>query len=189
MILHLSIVTVASPLLAYGVAAYLPAMRNFRDAISWLLLATVFEMVVVWGWHVPVLHSYAALHDGAFVLQQLSFLLAGLAVWTAAFNAGSPAAAAAGSIALFLTFMHMSMFGLLLTLAPRLLYPPELCLGAFGLNSLEDQQFGGLLMAVVGGMPYLAGAAVSAYRALGRDERPDTEVSGRPVLNRAKSNS
>lgn len=177
MILHLSIVCLAAPLLSYGLAAYLPAMRQFRNALSWSLLAAFFEMVVVWGWHIPALHTYAALYDTAFVLQQISFLAAGLAVWTMAFNARSRAAAAAGTLGLFLTFMHMSMFGLLLTFAPRLIYPPELCLGAFGLSPLEDQQFGGLLMAVAGGMPYLAGASLLAWRALGQPVAADAALT------------
>lgn len=163
MILHLGLVTVASPLIALGIAPWVVASARFRDAISWALLASLFEMVVVWGWHVPLLHALAARHDTVFILQQASFLAAGLAVWTAAASARSRAAIASGGIALFLTFMHMSMFGLLITLAPRLIYEPDLCLGAFGLSSLDDQRFGGILMAVTGGMPYLLGAAIAGY--------------------------
>ena len=50
----------------------------------------------------------------------------------------------------------MTMFGLVLTLAPHLIYDPALCLGAFGFDRLGDQHFGGALMAVGGGLPYLA---------------------------------
>jgi putative membrane protein len=67
---------------------------------------------------------------------------------------------------LFLTFTHMSMFGLVITLAPRLIYDPSFCLGAFGLTSLDDQRLGGILMAVCGGLPCLLGAVVILWRFL-----------------------
>lgn len=169
MILHLGIVTFACPLIALFLGRLVPSPTERGDALSWALLASFFEMVVVWGWHMPVLHALAARNDAAFVCQQLSFVLAGLAVWTVAASARTRAAAGAGALALFLTFMHMSMFGLLITLAPRLIYEPDLCLGAFGLSSLDDQRFGGILMAVLGGMPYLLGTAITAYRFVAED--------------------
>ena len=44
-----------------------------------------------------------------------------------------------------------------MTLTPILLYDPELCRGAFGLDRLQDQHLGGVVMAVGGGLPYLIG--------------------------------
>jgi putative membrane protein len=168
MLLHLGVVVVASPLIAFGLAPRLSAPASLRDAFSWCFLAATFELVVVWGWHVPLLHD-AQGHDFAlFVLEQLSFLAAGLGLWTAAFAAGSTRTAAAPLFALFFTFSHMTMFGLVLTLAPRLIYDPDPCRGAFGLDRLADQQLGGILMAVGGGLPYLLGTAWAASRLLGR---------------------
>lgn len=65
-----------------------------------------------------------------------------------------------------MSFMHMSMLGVLLTTVPALLYAPELCLGGFDLGPLEDQQLGGVLMAIGGGLPYLAGGVFFAHRLL-----------------------
>jgi putative membrane protein len=166
MVLHLGLIVLAAPLLAYGIAPLLRPLVEFRSALSWGALAALFDMVVVWGWHIPLLHALSARYDAIFVLQQLSFLAAGLAVWIVAFNARSRAAAGVAALVLFLTFTHMSMFGLVITLAPRLLYDPSFCLGAFGLSSLEDQRLGGILMAVCGGLPYLAGAAAVLWRVL-----------------------
>jgi putative membrane protein len=80
------------------------------------------------------------------------------------FAGGSRAAFGIGMFAMLLTFMHMAMLGVLLALAPNLLYAPELCLGAFGLDRLDDQRLGGALMAVGGGLPYLIGGVALAYR-------------------------
>jgi putative membrane protein len=157
MMLHLGVVAIAAPLIAFGLAVHIPPITNFGTALSWCLLALLFEMVAVWGWHVPLLHDAAARNTSLFVLEQASFLVAGLAVWTAAFTARSRETAPAAAIALFLTFSHMTMFGVILTLTPILLYDPDLCRGAFGLDRLQDQHLGGVLMAVGGGLPYLIG--------------------------------
>ena len=113
MMLHLGVVVIAAPLIAFGLAIHIPPITNFGTALSWCLLALLFEMMAVWGWHVPLLHDAAARNTSLFVLEQASFLVAGLAVWTAAFTARSRETAPAAAIALFLTFTHMTMFGLI----------------------------------------------------------------------------
>lgn len=168
MLLHLGIVVVAGPLLGLGLALRLPPIARFGDALSWCLLASFFELVAVWGWHVPLLHDLAGHSDLAFALEQMSFVLAGLVVWTAAFACRTSQTAPAAMIGLFLTFAHMSMFGLILTLVPTLIYDPSLCGGAFGFSKLDDQHLGGILMAVGGGLPYLGGTAWAGYRMLAR---------------------
>ena len=122
-------------------------------------------MLVVWGWHVPALHTAAALRPGAFALQQVTFLLAGILVWLPGFARGRRAAAA-GAAALIASFVHMTMLGVLLALAPRPIYPAEVCGGALGLDPLADQRLGGALMAVMGGFVYLGGAICSIARLL-----------------------
>jgi putative membrane protein len=166
MLLHLGVVVVAAPLLAGGIAPRLPMPDDFRTALAWCLLAAAFEMLAVWSWHVPGMHDAAGRNSVLFAFEQGSFLMAGLAVWSVAFAARSRAATAAAAISLFFTFTHMSMFGLILTLAPRLLYDPDLCRGAFGLGQLEDQHLGGVLMAVEGGLPYLIGTVWAVSQAL-----------------------
>jgi putative membrane protein len=168
MLLHLGVVVVASPLLGYGISQYLRPPKTLGEAFSWCFLAAAFETTAVWGWHIPLLHDAQGHNFTLFVLEQLSFLAAGLGLWTAAFAAGGPRTAAAPLLALLLTFSHMTMFGLVLTLAPRLIYDPNLCRGAFGFGRLADQQLGGILMAIGGGLPYLLGTAWAAWQLLNR---------------------
>jgi putative membrane protein len=165
MILHLGVIVVAAPLLAASVAPWVPTPRSFGDAMRWYLLAAAFEMLVVWGWHIPLLHDAAGHAPVLYVVEQASFLTAGLALWTAIFSARTAAGAGAGAIAAFLTFSHMSMFGLVLSLAPALIYDPDLCQGAFGLDRIGDQHLGGALMAT-GGLAYLAATAGLCKRAV-----------------------
>jgi putative membrane protein len=166
MALHLAVIVVVAPMLAYGLSRRLPPLASVSNALNWGLLAALADMVIVWGWHVPLLHDLAARSLPLTYLQQLSFLVVGLAVWTVALAAATRQAQAIAALVLFLTFMHMSMFGVVLTLAPALLYDPSVCLGGFGLSSLDDQRLGGILMAIAGGLPYLCGTAFVIYRFL-----------------------
>ena len=187
MALHLAVIVIAAPLIGYGLSRRLPPLTGLREAINWGFLAALADMVIVWGWHVPLLHDLAGRSLPALYLQQLSFLVAGLAVWTVVFTAAWREARAVAALVLFLTFMHMSMFGVVITLAPALLYDPSLCLGGFGLSGLDDQRLGGILMAIAGGMPYLCGTAFLVYRFLEGDastapfaDSPPAPSSARP---------
>ena len=61
----------------------------------------------------------------------------------------------------FVTMLHMSGLGALLTLAPHVLYRDDPTIVAqFGLTTLEDQQLAGLIMWIPAGTIY-AGAALT----------------------------
>ncbi|WP_084410200.1 cytochrome c oxidase assembly protein [Fulvimarina manganoxydans] len=166
MILHLSIVSLAAPLIALGIALAWPNRLPPLFGLGAAIGASLFDMFVVWIWHAPVLHESAATTRAIFVLQQLSFLAAGLFVWTSALSGVTRRERAIGSLTLIGTFLHMTMLGVLLGVTPRLLYSPSVCIGAFGVSGLEDQWLGGVLMATVGGLPYLVAALVLAGLAL-----------------------
>ncbi|MBM9593011.1 cytochrome c oxidase assembly protein [Roseitranquillus sediminis] len=156
MALHLSVMLLAAPLVALGLAR----LGTLPPRGPWLavaLAAGLAELVVVWGWHVPVLHESAAMFPRIFAIQQASFLAAGVLVWLPGLAGSERRAAAAGMLAMLMGFMHMSVLGVLLTLAPRLIYSPDVCQGILGLGPLDDQRLGGLMMAVGGGLPYLLG--------------------------------
>ncbi|SHF64583.1 putative membrane protein [Loktanella atrilutea] len=139
MVRHMGLVAVVAPLLVIG---FPKATRIF--AVS-PLAATVFEFVIVWGFHLPALHEGAAFSTPAFVAEQTLFLLAGLCVWAGCLRGGG----LAGAGGLLLTSMHMTLLGALLTLAPRVLYVPG-CVG-----SLAEQQLGGMMMLAIGTPVYL----------------------------------
>jgi putative membrane protein len=116
---------------------------------------------VVWGWHAPLLHLAARHHPAIFVLEQGSMLVVSLWLWLAILGgpaASRPVRAAAGLIALVLTFSHMTMLGAVLTLSPRDLY-------GHGADGLADQQRAGAVMIAAATVTYL-GAAVWLSRLL-----------------------
>lgn len=170
MLLHLGVVALAAPLLAIGLARSGVRLGGLPHIRVWTFLVFTAEMLVVWGWHAPLLHEAAALHVWAFVAQQFSFLAVGLAVWLLGFAVQSRHGTVAAMFGFFLTFVHMTMLGVVLIMAPKLIYPAELCLGAFGFAQLEDQRFGGILMAAWSGVVYLGGAVALGSRLLASGE-------------------
>jgi putative membrane protein len=164
MVMHMGVVAVAAPLLALGLAGTRcdPLRRLSPAALA--MPVTVFELLVVWGWHAPAAHEAARHTVSLLILEQGSFLFAGLLLWLTALaplHRAGVAGRGAGVLSLFLTSMHMTLLGSLLALAPRLLYHP-LPLSAVNLarTPLEDQALGGLIMLAVGGAAYLLGAIV-----------------------------
>jgi putative membrane protein len=160
MAMHMTVVAVAAPLLAIGLAgsAADPVLRASR--VFSPMLAAVLEFMVVWSWHAPLLHHAARDALAMRVLEQGSFLLVGLWLWLAAFGGGahrSRERTAAGIGGLLLTSMHMTLLGVLLAGAPRALYAHAHAT-ASATSALQDQQLGGVLMLAVGGSVYLGGA-------------------------------
>lgn len=165
MAMHVAVVALAAPLLAAGLAgSALDPVRRWPALLPAVPLS-VLELVVIWGWHAPALHHLSRHETWALALEQGSFLFAALALWLAALGgvrAAWRARALAGIGGLLMASMHMTLLGVLLALAPRVLYGHGAGLAA----ALADQQQGGVLMLIGGGTSYLAGALYLLLRLL-----------------------
>ena len=160
MTMHMGVVAVASPLIALGVAG--GRFDPVRHLPSWFapVPVSVLELCVVWAWHAPAMHHAARHQPAAMVVEQGMFLICGLLLWLSAFGGddrqdSSRSRRAAGVVGLLLTSMHMTLLGALLALAPRPLYSHAEAFSS--LKPLEDQQLGGAIMLIVGGISYLTG--------------------------------
>ncbi len=147
---HLLVALVAAPLLASGFARGRPmgtALPAFAFAAA------------LWFWHAPITYAATFAPDGIAYWAMHGTLL-GSAVWLwAALLRGRPEGAALAGI---VTAIQMGVLGALLTFAPRVLYAAHdggVTL-PWGLTALEDQQLGGLLMWVPGGL--LLGVVLAA---------------------------
>lgn len=141
------------------------AMRVLtRPAIAWLAHAGT-----LWIWHAPLLFQAAVRHQPVHDTQHISFLLGALVFWWALLEGrGGSSRQVAGVFYLFTTLVHTSVLGALLTFATRPWYPvygPTA--PAWGLAPLEDQQLGGLIMWVPGGIVYLAAGLALCAALLG----------------------
>lgn len=127
---------------------------------TWRLLsapaaAWALHGVALWAWHLPVLFEAALASEGLHALQHTSFLLSALLFWWAPLG-GSRRGLGAAMAYLFTTMLHTGALGALLSLSPTLWYPAYGDrAAALGFDPLEDQQLGGLVMWVPGGLAYL----------------------------------
>jgi cytochrome c oxidase assembly factor CtaG len=120
--------------------------------------ATLLHGVAIWAWHAPLLFDAAVANVAVHRLQHLSFLLTAILFWWSVFRRGE---SGVGAWHLFITMLHTSVLGALMTLAPRVLYEAQTAASAeWGLTALEDQQLAGLIMWVPAG-PIYAGAALT----------------------------
>src|SRR5690606_13880360 len=77
MVVHMSVVAGIAPL----VAAYISGSRyDLTMRLPWFtpVFASILEMVVVWGWHLPVSRRLAEVHVIVTILEQMSFIGVGL---------------------------------------------------------------------------------------------------------------
>ncbi|MDB5895586.1 MAG: cytochrome c oxidase caa3 assembly factor family protein [Rhodoferax sp.] len=200
MVQHEMMMIVAAPLMVLGrplaawVWAFGPSGRARlgqavrRPAVvqawRWLnapLIAWSLHAVALWGWHVPAMFGAALRHPAWHFVQHTSFLATALLFWSAVLeHQRQHAASGAAMLALFTTMVHTTALGALLTLAPLPWYPAYgTTTSALGIDLLQDQQLGGLVMWVPGALAYLfAGLAVTA-RWLRRAALPGGTMPGK----------
>lgn len=153
MLMHMLVVAVAAPFIAIG----LPAVKQ-DSLLTAPIPASMVELAVVWGWHAPWLHHLARHNAWGIILEQFMFIVCGIWLWYSSLkNKGQ------GVIGLLLTSMHMTLLGALLSLSPRPLYQHH------G-DNLLDQQIGGSIMLVLGGLSYFIGGVWLTLKLL--KERP-----------------
>lgn len=155
MVAHMAVVAIASPLIAIG----LPWRFGGPMPVALPVLASLFELLAVWGWHAPAMREIAETSVPGTIAEQVTFLFAGMFLWSTSFAApDSRLHAATGAGALLLTSIHMTLLGALLALSPRPLYGSgEVTCFGVALDAGQDQQLGGVVMLAVGAVVYLSG--------------------------------
>lgn len=152
---HVLLVALAAPLLAMS----MPAIPR-----RGLTAAVVVQAAVFWAWHAPAAYGWALGHDGGYWLMQASLLASALWFWAAV----SSAPALAGAVALLAAMVAMGLIGAVLTFSQSPLYAPHLAsTWAWGLDPLEDQQAGGLIMWAPAAAIYLLAALAAVGRGIG----------------------
>jgi len=176
MVQHELLMLVAAPLLVVGrpLGAYLWALpRGWRrhawracrvsgaqGFVRWLsgpVTAWVVHALALWLWHVPVLFEASVRSDWVHTLQHSSFFGTALVFWWAIMRPGAGQGTQALAIVYILTTaIHTAVLGALLTLSPGVWYSIyEETAFRWGLDALEDQRLGGLIMWVPAGFVYL----------------------------------
>jgi cytochrome c oxidase assembly factor CtaG len=155
---------------ALGRFFHRPGWRTPWLVVTGPLAAWLVHALALWLWHIPSWFEAALASDGIHALQHASFFVAALLYWWSVLGARRNAGAAMAS--LFTTMIHTAALGALLALSPVAWYPTYADRTiAFGLDALEDQQLGGLVMWVPAGFGYVACGLAIALRWLRRDDR------------------
>lgn len=161
---HLVILLGAAPLLAAG----LRAPRGVSSP-GWLVAGSAAFALALWAWHMPAPYGLTFRSGLAYWTMHLTLLGTAVWLWRGLLAGARPDAALLAGLA---TAAQMGALGAFLTFAPRPLFAPHaLSTAAWGLTPLEDQQLGGLLMWVPGGLLFAAVALAALAHAV-REPRP-----------------
>lgn len=160
MIAHMGVVAGVAPLVAISLSG---TRFDFPARWPWFspIVASILELAAVWVWHIPALRAVSESSPFIAALEQITFLVAGLALWLSCLGgleAGRDGRRMAGAIGLLFTSMHMTLLGALLALSPRALYGSgDVSCFSIPLTPIVDQQAGGVIMLLVGAAIYLVG--------------------------------
>lgn len=165
MVQHMLMMVLIAPL--YVIARPLPQWAALHGGAVRLLFAPLLRCVqypmlaasihaaVIWFWHAPKFYVLALEQSWWHVFEHFCFLLSAGVFWWAVLRCQKRAAPRA-LLALLFTLMHTGFLGALLTFAPGSLYGEG--------RALADQQLAGLLMWVLGGLPYFCAASWIGWR-------------------------
>ena len=200
---HEILMLVAAPLLVFGqpLFAMLWALpRAGREtwgrwsqtpfvARSWTAITGPFTVFLLhafalWIWHTPRLYEAALHSEAVHAVEHLCFVLTAALFWWAMIH-GRYGRIGYGIAVLyiFLTAIHSSVLGALMTISPDVLYPDYVATGLpWHVDALEDQQLAGLLMWVPSGLVFIMfGLALFAAWLGQSDKRVDLGSTAIPV--------
>jgi putative membrane protein len=155
-----------------GGVARIGVLRRIWHKCTEPIGAWSLHAVAIWVWHVPLFFAAALANEAVHIAQHTCFLGSALFFWWSVFgHAGRRGGASIAS--LFTTMLHTSLLAALLTFATKPWYAHYAQASLFGLSPLEDQQLGGLLMWVPGGLAYLIAGLYIVAAWLGPATRAD----------------
>lgn len=186
MVQHLLLTLVVPPLMIAGTPGWMlrPLLRRPAlfvaarklTSITWCFV--IFNVVLAF-WHLPPLYNLALATHGVHIAQHLMFIAASVLMW---WPLMSPlpelprAAYPAQMLYCFLMVIPMSIISIYIAMADTLLYPAYAAAPRIlGITPMQDQQYGGLIMWIPGGVFFYAVMTVVFFKWSNRGE--DTEAS------------
>ncbi|HEX4440606.1 MAG TPA: cytochrome c oxidase assembly protein [Thermoanaerobaculia bacterium] len=152
--------------------------RRKTVARTWRILtgaATVWVLhgAALWIWHLPILYQAAVRDDRIHALMHVCFLFTAALFWWALIHGRyGRLGYGIGVLYVFLTGLHATALGALMTVAPRPWYALYRMRGpGAGVDPLEDQQLAGLLMWVPFGIVFVVVGLALFAAWLGEAER------------------
>ena len=166
MVQHLLLTLVAPPLLIVGTPAWMlrplvTVPRVFRVARIATLPVVAFVMfnAVFVLWHIPALYDLALRERGVHILEHLMFLVAAVMMWWPVLGRLPELPRPSYLVQMLYLFVHPTVpavLGAIITFSDGVLYEwyaaaPRI----WDLSAHTDQQIGGIIMWIPGGLAYL----------------------------------
>ena len=194
---HLLLMLLVPPLLLVGLEPedvrallHVPALDRAERLLSYPPLSWSLAVATLWIWHAPALYDLAVQYEGVHIVQHLTFLVTSTIFWwpiVVALPERRRLPHLTGVIYLLGASFSSAILGVIITFAPCGLYPAylhpvdpagllPLIRNGWGLSPTTDQQLGGALMWVLGGLTYLLATVAVLARWYGEpeeDELPD----------------
>jgi putative membrane protein len=194
MVQHLILTLFVAPLFVLGTPGWMlrPALRvKWVDAMARAVtgprVAFMIFNVVVAAWHLPPLYNTAMAYHNVHIFQHLMFLVAAVVMWwpiTSPLPELPRLSYPGQMLYLFLMSIPMSIIAIYVAMADRVLYPaysaaPRL----WGITPLADQQIGGLIMWVRGGLYFFLVMSIVFFRWSegGQDSAAGAQVGWKPA--------
>jgi putative membrane protein len=191
MVQHLLLALVIAPLLIMATPGWMlrPALRSRGVAATARWVTNPFRAfaifnVVFAGWHLPPLYNTAMAHHWLHIVQHLMFLVAAVLMWWPILSPMPELPRLAYPLQmlyLFLMSIPMSVVAVYIAYADSVLYPAySIAPRIWGISPMQDQQIGGLVMWVPGGLYFFTVISVIFFRWQQRDG--DESVAGAQIL-------
>ncbi len=192
MVQHILLTLVAPPLLLVGTPGWMlrPLLRN--DRVKRVARVLTVPLVAFAGfnldfmiWHVPSLYQATLEHQAIHIVEHLLFIGTAFLNWwpiLSPFPELPRLPYPAQILYLFLDAVPSTVLGAIFVFASSVMYPTYAAAPRiFGVGALDDQMFGGLIMAMPGGMIYLVALSIIFFLWLGReDHAEDSGILVRP---------
>jgi putative membrane protein len=182
MVQHLILTLLFPPLFLYGLPAHVVRpflrprwVRVLGERMTRPVPAAAIFTIPIALWHMPVFYEAAMRHHPLHIVQHLVFLASSVVMWWPVLSPVPelPRASYPGQLLyLFLLGIPMSIVGAMITLANDPLYPFYVAAPrVWGLSAIDDQQIGGLIMWVPGGLVFWIAMTVVWFRWSVREEQ------------------
>jgi len=199
MVQHLLLSLAVPPLLLVGTPGWMlrPFLENARiatiaRAITRPVRCFIIFNVVIAAWHLPPLYNTAMAHHSIHIVQHLTFLVASVLMWWPFLSPlpELPRLAYPGQMLYcFLMVIPMSIVAIYIAMADHVLYPAySSAPRVWDITPLSDQQIGGLIMWIPGGLLFYVVMTFVFFKWAGRDTdtTAGAQVDWRPSPSRPR---
>jgi putative membrane protein len=180
MVQHLLLSLAVPPLLLVGTPGWLlrplvehRVIGSIARAITRPIRCFVIFNVVIAAWHLPPLYNTAMAHHSVHIVQHLTFMAASVLMWWPFLSPlpELPRLAYPGQMLYcFLMVIPMSIVAIYIAMADHVLYPAySAAPRIWDITPMSDQQIGGLIMWVPGGLLFYVVMTVVFFKWAGRD--------------------